>query len=304
MFENDENIIESFLFDIHLNPQGNLPKTYGLTYGTENIHRLNIVNKTVIPSTIYCLKHLKRLYIQNTCLYCCNCQQVDVIEYFPSSLTELSISDTKIIHLSEHLGKLTHLQSLKLSNVGLKTLPDSIGNLSSLIMLYLPNNNLTSLSTTIKNLRFLQQITLKNNPYLRSVKELNGLQSLEILDVRYCLIEDLPRDIPKLIDLYISNNNLTKLDGIQTLGYRTSSKKSFYFDMNHIRLITPQIRRVRNLYQLNLKDNKLTNLPSDIFDIRTLRVLSVDDNLFENDKLIKQLYVTFKILYKSKYKSS
>ncbi|CAF1004132.1 unnamed protein product [Rotaria sordida] len=276
MFENDENVIKSFLFDIPLNRSKDFSKTYGLKYENGNIHRLNIVNQKVIPSTIFCLKYLKRLYIQNTCLYCCNCQQMNLIEYFPPSLTELSIKNTKITHLSESLGKLIHLQTLKLSNVGLTSLPNSIGNLSSLNMLYLPYNNLTSLPITIKKLQLLQQITLKNNSYLHSVEQLNGLESLEILDVRHCSIENLPRNLPQLIDLYMSNNNLKNLNGIQTLGYRTSSKKSFYFDMNHIRSVSPFIRNVRNLYLLKLNDNELETLPPYISDIRSLRILYID----------------------------
>ncbi|CAF3457406.1 unnamed protein product [Rotaria sp. Silwood1] len=302
MFEHDEDIIESFPFDVPLNPYKRYPKTYGM-YKNGHINRLNIVNQKVIPFTIFCLKHLERLYIQNTCLYCCNCQQSDVIEYFPLSLKELSIYDTNITHLSEQLGKLTNLQTLKLSNVGLTTLPDSIDNLSLLLMLYLPFNNITSLPITIKHLRSLQQITLKNNPYLRSVQQLNGLQSLAVLDARGCSIESLPRDLPQLIYLYMSNNNLKRLDGIQTLGNGTSSEKSFYFDMNYIGLVTPRIERVRNLYQLDLNDNKLITLPSDFFVIRTLRFLSIDDNYFDDHDLIKQLFVTFKISYKSKYKA-
>ena len=67
-------------------------------------------------------------------------------------------------------------------------------------------------------LRSLQQLTLSNNPYLRSVQSLNGHPSLKILDTKNCPIELIPRNLPQLTTLHMSNNNLTTLIHIETLG--------------------------------------------------------------------------------------
>ncbi len=88
---------------------------------------------------------------------------------------------------------------------------------------------------------------------------------------------------------------------IQTLGSETNSKKMFYFDMNSIESVPPQIRQVKNLFRLNLNDNKLETLPSDIFNMSTLQFLSVNNN-FLSDNELKIIFIQFKILFKSKPK--
>jgi Leucine-rich repeat (LRR) protein len=284
--ENDENVVTSGEFTIPLNPINRYSKSYGSTYKNGHIFHLKIVNKKSIPSTIFGLTYLKRLEIRNSCFFPCNRPQVpSEIECLRSSLTELSIYDTKITQLPNEIGKLVHLQVLKLSNTGLMSLPDSIGDLSSLAFLYLPNNNLKSLPKTIKNLRSLQQLTLSNNRYLHSIEPLNGLPSLRILDTRNCRILVLPQNLPQLTDLYMSNNSLTKLAAIETLGTATNNKKSFYFDMNYIESVPPQIQEVKNLFWLTLNQNKLKDLPTDIFKVTTLSYLNIQRNDFDQRDL-------------------
>ncbi len=285
--ENDEDIVTSDEFTVPINPINRNSKSYASAYNGHIIH-LEVIDKKFIPSTIFGLKYLKRLEIKNTCFYPCDRQEIPShIEYLASSLTELSISDTRITHLPKQIGKLKRLQALKLSNTGLNSLPDSIGDLSLLAMLYLPNNNLKSLPVTIKNLRSLQQITLTNNPHLRSIQPLNGLPALRILDTRHCPIEVLPQNLPRLTDLSMTNNSLTKLSGIETLGRGTNSKKFFYFDKNHIKFIPTQILQVKNLFRLNLNHNQLDNLPEDISKITTLSYLNIQHNPFDPQDLKK-----------------
>jgi len=117
------------------------------------------------------------------------------------------------------------------------------------------------------------------------VEPLNGLPSLSILDTRNCPIEILPRNLPQLTDLDMRNNSLTKLTGIQTLGKETNKRKFFYFDMNSIKSVPPQIQYVRNLSRLHLYQNELDNLPTDIFNITTLSYLNIQRNDFSPEDL-------------------
>ena len=268
------------------------------------------------------------MHVKNSCFSSCNHQQLPIeIECLALSLTDLSISNTTISHLPEQIGKLKHLQVLKLSNIGLTTLPDSIGDLSSLEdldlsnnalttlpdsigdlsllkILDLSNNNLAGLPNTIQKLRLLQHIILVKNPNLHSIQPLNGLPSLSILNARHCSIENLPRDLPQLIDLYMSNNTLKLLIGIETLGNGTSNKKSFYFDTNHIQSVSPQIGYVKNLFRLNFDNNELKRLPSDIFSIPTLRELCVNNNKNLNTDDLKRINTKYNDSCKGKRKFS
>jgi len=284
-YKTDYRIIKSFPFHVDLNPVfQDSTTTYALMNKTDNIHYIKITSQKLIPSIIYCLKHLKELYIHNT-RFCDSKQRLPAeIEYFALSLTHLGIYNTNITHLPKQIGKLKHLQFLELSNINLNSLPHVIGNLSSLTYLSLPNNKLKSLPRTIANLRLLHQITLTNNSHLCSIQSINGLPSLTILDARHCSIKNLSLYLPKLTDLHMSNNNLEDLDDIETSGNGTSENKTFHFDYNQIRSIPPQIRHISNLYWLNLNHNRLANLPTDIFEITTLSHLYIQGNRFRPDQ--------------------
>ncbi|CAF3176199.1 unnamed protein product [Rotaria socialis] len=134
------------------------------------------------------------------------------MKYLPSSLIHLGIYDCFIENIFEQIGKSIGLETLELSNINLINVPNQIGNLSSL----------SFLSSTIKNLHLLSKINLKNNRQLRSIQMLNGLKSLKILDVRHCSIDRLPLYLSQLTNLYMSNNYLINLVGIETLGYENN----------------------------------------------------------------------------------
>jgi Leucine-rich repeat (LRR) protein len=289
-YADDDHIIRSFPFTVHTDPAiQNSDTNFASMNNNRNVVSIQIVNQTFVPPLIYCFKHLSKLEIVNTS-FCDSQHQLPVeIEHFSSSLTELRISNTKITHLPEQIGKLKRLDTLELSNTGLMSLPNSIANLFSLKFLLLPNNNLTSLPMTMTNLRSLQRLTLSNNPNLRSVQPLNNHPSLRILDTRHCPIELIPHRLPQLTTLYMSNNNLTKLTGIETLGQATKNKKSFDFDRNHLESVSSQIHHVPNLYRLDLDYNLLNNLPRYMFKITTLSYLNIQHNRFPSRDLISMV---------------
>jgi Leucine-rich repeat (LRR) protein len=278
-YPNDHKILDRFPFPVELNPASPfLSRTYALKNAHGNVYYVNIANEKRVPCLIFCLKHLSKLIVQATPFHDFNFQLPMQIKHLAGSLKHLEIRDTPITHLPEEIGELINLQSLKLSNTNLTVLPNAIGKLSSLTQLHLSKNKLTSLPPTMINLRLLNHITLTNNPNFRSVQPLNGLPHLEILQTDSSPIENLPRNLPQLVYLYMSDNNLTNLVNIETLGNGTTKEKSFYFNMNHITSIPYEIQFVKNLVRLNLDDNKLETLPKSIFIINTLQHLYIKNN--------------------------
>jgi Leucine-rich repeat (LRR) protein len=180
------------------------------------IYFMNIVKQSVIPGAISYLNHLRDLNIGSTHSYRLNGQLSTKIEHLPLSLIYLKISDTKITQWPDNFNELTRLQTLGLSNIGLITPRDANVHVTSLAVIYSPYNSLTILSPAIAKLRSLTHIIITNNPGLRSIQVLNGLPSLQRLDVKCCSIERLPLNLPNLTDLYMTNNSLTSLIGIQT----------------------------------------------------------------------------------------
>jgi len=286
---NDEDIIHSFPFPVHMNPAiQNTETTFAQMNDKYNVISLKIAYEECVPSSIYCLKSLSLLKIVNT-NFCYSNQRLPAdIERLASTLTELYI-DTKMTHLPNEIGKLKRLHKISIVNAGLESLPNSIGDLSLLIFLILTNNSLSSLPTTMTNLRSLQHLKLSDNPNLRSIESLNGYPSLQFLDTRNCPIKILPKNLPQLMALYMTNNKLKHLNGIESLGKATDGKKTFDFDGNRIKTITPRISYVRKLSQLNLRCNLLEVLPTNIFNISTLELLDIKSNHIPDRDLKKYI---------------
>jgi Leucine-rich repeat (LRR) protein len=285
-YTNDDKIRKSFPFCVELNPKEENPsQTYALKDRSNNIYYLNIFNEKFFPPIAFCLKHLKELYIYNTSFIMFGHQLPPMIKNLAQSLISLEIHDTTITHLLKEIGKLRQLQKLKLSNTGLISLPNEIGDLSLLTFLSLRDNKLTFLPKTMGNLRLLQQLILTNNQYLRSVESIHGLPALQNLQMDHCSIERIPLNLPQLFYLSMSYNNLTILVGIQSLGYGTNNKKSFYFDKNHIKKIPFEVQYVPNLFILNLNYNQLKHLPDGMSNIPTLDELYMKNNSFSHDYL-------------------
>ncbi|CAF1371310.1 unnamed protein product [Adineta steineri] len=304
---NDHEVYKSFPFELDFHSS---KRDASETYAVKNVHGniivLNINKQEYVPPAVFCLTELRELYVHKTKFRTFDLGLPIAIERLASTLKYLTISNTPIRYLPEQFGRLIHLKELKLLNTGLTTLPNSIGKLSSLTYLDLHDNKLISLPSTIINTLSLQTLILDNNPDLRSIQALNGHSSLKFLHADNCQIERIPLNLSQLINLYMSNNSLTHLSNIHTLGNKTNKKKLFFFDNNSIRYLSPHIRQVNNLNFLNLNYNKLYILPMDIYEISTLQTLYIQNNDF-SDKDLQEMVARFhrthpklKLCYSSK----
>ena len=284
----DRSVVTSDRFRIPLNPEPIPSTSYGLTDEHERIIYLKIIDEEFIPLTLFALKHLQRLEIENTCFQPCHRHEIPVnIQCFAQSLIELHIANTNITRLPSQIGQLAKLQVLRLSNTSLGHLPATIGRLSSLTNLDLPNNHLKILPRTMQSLRLLEHITLTDNHGLRSIEPLNGLPSLRSVKGENCLIKELPRDLPQLTHLYLANNSLIHLEQISSLGRANPDPKSFYFQDNQITHLPIDINRIIHLERLKLNGNNLTILTRQIFQIATLLYLNIQCNDINQVRLEK-----------------
>ena len=280
-YRNDEDIVHNFPFVIQLNPFNSKTEMAYAKMKNKHVYQLNIIQqKHCIPPLIFCLKNLSILEIDNTSFCQSKGQLPRDIARLRRSLTDLSILNTEISHVPDELGQLKHLKRIKFSNIGLTTLPDSIENLSSLEFLLLPQNNLSSFPKTLHNVRSLHYLDVTQNPTLNSFIYLNGHPTLRYLNTRQCSFKHLPQNLPQLDTLDMIENDLTDLHGIDTLGHQSSKMKKFSFLGNQINVLTPSIKFVPNLFQLNLARNHLHVLPEDIFHINSLKELNIAKNVF------------------------
>ncbi|CAF2214282.1 unnamed protein product [Rotaria magnacalcarata] len=93
-----------------------------------------------------------------------------------------------------------------------------MANLWSLSMLYLSNSKLTTLPVAIGKIKSLTCINLDNSTNICSIQSINGLPNLHMLSTLNCGITNILLNLPNICYLDMSNNRLTNLVGIKTLG--------------------------------------------------------------------------------------
>ncbi|CAF2099479.1 unnamed protein product [Rotaria magnacalcarata] len=199
LFEFDKNKKTQHPLDFWKKHQETFPflskRTDHSGYDNQTVYKLNIFNDTAVLSAVFCLQSLKHFY-----------------------LDRLPISDAEVTHLPSQFGKLEYLVSLELSNTDLVSLPNTMANLWSLSMLYLSNSKLTTLPVAIGKIKSLTCINLDNSTNICSIQSINGLPNLHMLSTLNCGITNILLNLPNICYLDMSNNRLTNLVGIKTLG--------------------------------------------------------------------------------------
>ena len=180
--------------------------------------------------------------------------------------------------LPPEIGNLTNLRELYLSQNNLTQLPATIGSLTSLQALYLRQNNLTQLPPEISNLTNLQELYISQNNLIQLPPEISQLKNLKTLDLRQNNLTELPPEILQLTHLEtldLSQNNLTQLPADIR---RLTSLKSLNLIQNNLNQLPPQIGQLINLQVLDLDQNDLTQLPPEIGKLTKLQLIDLNQN--------------------------
>ena len=270
-YANDYQVLQS-IGDILIDPPPNIPlhhESYAKFRKNMTVDMLNIVGQESIPHTLLCLKTLRYLSIQNMPVN---------FNHIGSSIHALIIENSTLIHFASQLKRFTQLESLTLSNTNLRYLPDTFRQLSALRYLSLANNHLESLPDSISQLYYLKELNLDNNPTLKSIEFIDGLSSLIRLHANHGSLTRLPTNLDHIENLYLGHNKFTELTGIEHLGKKSDKQKLFHFNNNQIRSIPPEIRLIKNLYRLDLDQNRLKMLPTYLKEVRSLRFLLIKGN--------------------------
>lgn len=96
-----------------------------------------------------------------------------------------------------------------------------------------------------------------------SSPQLEGLVSLNLLDLNGNLFSSVPRHLPRTVQqLYLSNNTLSGLDEDSFVGFHNLK----YLRLSHCGLqsrgVHPQVFNFSSLVELDLSYNKLTTIPT------------------------------------------
>lgn len=271
-FVSQQDILSSFGYEIpvinDINDNDDL--TYAKMNSAKEIIFLQIVNKTYIPPIIFCLYYIIELRIIRTNSFS--------IAHFPRSIRRLLISHIRMPSDFNAINGLYYLKHLTIEHTDLEYMP-YIGSLRRLTFLRLNNNILKSLPISIRRLKALKQLDVTYNQKLRSLDSINAHQNIEEITASFCSIEKLPKQLPQLQILRLTNNSLVSLDNIETLGKSVKKPMIFLFENNQIETIPEQIVQLEYLHTLNLNGNKIENIQRKyLCQLKKLKELFINRN--------------------------
>ncbi|CAF1097990.1 unnamed protein product [Didymodactylos carnosus] len=209
------------------------------------------------------------------------------------TLNVLSLFNIPFDHVPSEIIRLKNLTTLRIEHAGLKHLPSSISELQELKELYLAVNKISSLPSEIVLLKKLKLLEISYN----LIYEMELVLSLTTLFISGLKLKMLPY-FPLLLNLSMTDSNLSSLKNFQlspSLTFLVLTQNNFhgkipdeilsltkleqlYLHLNSITDLSG-ISRLKMLKQLNLRNNKLNTVSSEIMQLnQTLKWLSLANN--------------------------
>ena len=187
---------------------------------------------------------------------------------FPSSLTQLNYNNNKIPSTTRAVvNTLIGVRSLDLGNNDFSSLEDrtfaTLDVLTSLSLQHLGLTQVPELSGVADTLTHLYL----DNTLINITENLNGLDQLQRLDLHHCKLSgtlSLPT-FPHMTELYLNNNQLTRLSPGIFDGYNSLSRLELQNNQIHILNIPTDFPTT--LSHLDLSTNLIPLVPSEAFAI-------------------------------------
>ena len=229
---------------------------------------LSFTNLTDIPFTLTSLYNLKILNLDN------NQISFIPIELFKLPLKELHLSNNQIKKLPLELGQLSNLKVLNLQFNRLKNLPFTIGNLLNLEILNINHNYLTELPDNMINMDNLK-ILYANDNYLTFPIFLFRMERLKELYIDLVFDCTIPTNFTFIKNANLKKLSITAFSGSETAlsgtGTALSGTETFINDLFYY-ITFPKLN------ELYLIGNNMNEIPNGIFNNKNIKLLQLDDN--------------------------
>ncbi|KAH8280995.1 hypothetical protein KR054_006480 [Drosophila jambulina] len=203
-----------------------------------------------LPPEIGKLEKLMRLNVSHNKL-----KQLPRETYSLPELRHLNISYNEFDELDPDISDLHMLEFLDAGHNNIQSLPGGIGFLVRLTALLLPHNHIKELPPDLVNMRSLQKLDLMQNDLTCLPEDMGLLRKLECLYLQHNDILELPNfeGNEALSELHASNNFIMTVP------------KAMCSNLPHLKI-------------LDLRDNKITELPDELCLLRNLNRLDVSNN--------------------------
>ncbi|XP_061361450.1 plant intracellular Ras-group-related LRR protein 5-like [Gastrolobium bilobum] len=196
------------------------------------------------------------------------------------ALTKLDLHSNQIINLPHSFGELINLIDLDLHANKLRSLPPTFGNLTNLIDLDLSSNEFTHLPETIGNLSSLKRLNVETNELEELPYTIGNCSLLSVLKLDFNQLKALPEAIGKLECLEILTLHYNRIKRLPSTMGNLSNLKELDVSFNEIEFVPEDLCLAVNLKKLNLGKNfaDLRALPTSIGKLEMLEELDISDD--------------------------
>lgn len=203
-------------------------------------------------------------------------------------LTGASVS--KLIEksgLDRNLFNLHNLNYLSITHTCLQELPDEIERLANLTTLVLHSNEITALPCAITKLAKLKVLDCSRNKLASVPEELGSHPHLSTINLASNLLRNVPSHstCAKLSILDLSNNQLETFPDVCYTELVHLSE--IHINGNQITDIPVTVNRLQGLKILNLADNLISVVPSELADCSKLKEVYLKGNKLSDRRLTK-----------------
>ncbi|GJQ71783.1 hypothetical protein Trydic_g11476 [Trypoxylus dichotomus] len=239
-----------------------------------NLQDNNLAN---LPSGIGNLRKLSKLYL--------NRNKISTLPDEFYALTELHIlnlSHNELTKVSEKIGDLIMLQQLDLSNNNLTYLPPGLGYLVRLTDVNLSHNQLTELPPDIVNLRVLIKLDVNHNNLKNFPSQMGEMRKLQTVYAQHNDIENLPsfEGCEHIQELYFGNNYIKTIPS--QFCEDAVNLKILDLRDNKIEELPKEIAMLQHVIRLDLTNNELTSLPNTLGLLPHLQNLQIEGNIIKH----------------------
>lgn len=220
---------------------------------------------------------------------------LDQVQWLPDSigkltnLTEINLSENRIVTLPSSIHRLSMLTKLDLHANMLTEIPDAIGELSNLIILDARGNCLRKLPASIGNLSRLACLDLSSNQLLSLPESVGQLVNLKRLNIETNEIEELPYTIGHCVSLTELQADFNNLKGLPEAVGKLDSLEVLTLHYNKIKNLPTTMGNLSNLRELDVSFNELEYIPESLCFATSLVKLNVSRNFADLQKLPRSI---------------
>ncbi len=223
-------------------------------------------------------KNLKSLYLR--------ANQIDFTndKFLPNSCIEsIDLADNKLTNVPVGISWLPNLISLNFNSNKIERVDPSLSTLSKLQELSLYSNNLKEIPDAVYNMKNLVELDLYYNQLEKIDDRITNWQEMRILYLAHnkiFSISDKIGELSKLNQLYLHNNRLSDLpNSLSDL----KNLKVLRINNNYFAGLPTDIDHLVNLENFDLSSNQLRTLPDSFWNLKSLKILAMAANPWEDE---------------------